>query len=318
MDRRISLRSFLILALFAGLGLVGCTEGGDDDDASATATPAPSPTPEPLDDTFRIISMEVGTSDVGVDIDGDGSVDNGIEATLDAVIQSTVDSVTATLEENGVSEDVIQIVETALTEALSGVFTVDALTEALNGPIEDFNVNYMLEFASQVDGTYSLTWYNADMQAGGSFEVDTSRPEAVLGEQTGTLDLSSGEGMFEGDITLSFVFTMPTGPGQDAVTVTSDLTLLGAKTAVSQYNDAKLRDTMFGGAIAVSDLMGIISGVLNFVDSNLPESVPFDPDEYAQQIEESLQQYTDVQVNGEDAFSIGLNLSADASLLIVK
>ncbi len=320
MDRRNSLRSFLIvLALFAGWGMAACSGGGDDDDSTgATATPEPSPTPEPIDDTFRIIGMEVGGSDVGVDIDGDGTIDNGIESTMDAVVQSTVDSVTQALRDAGVQESTIAIVETALTEALSSVFTVDALTAALNGPIESFQVNYMLEFASQVDGTVALNWYNADMQAGGSFEVDTSRPESTLGTQSGTLDLTTGDGNFAGDITLKFVFDLPTGPGQEPLSITNELTLLGAKTTVSQYNDAKLRDTMFGGALSLGDIMSIVQGVLDFVAGNLPETVPFDPDAYAAQIESALANYTDIQVDGEDAFSIGLNLSADASLLIVK
>ncbi len=320
MDRCISLRSFLlVLALFVGMGLVGCS--GDDDDDDSSTTPTPSPTPEPFDDTFRIIKMEVGTSSEGVDIDGDGDIDNAIEDTLNGIVDSTVSSVTTQLQDAGVQDPTLTMVETILTEALSGIFTVDALTNALNVPIENFQTNYMLEFQQQVDGSVSLTWYNAEMQPGGSFEVDTSRTDAVLGEQTGTLDLSTKTGEFAGDIGLTFVFETPSLPAPGAVPaeeIELVLVLAGAKSTVEQYNDVSLRDMMFGGAIIIDDIVRLIESVLNMVAANLPEGVPFDVDAIVDEIATQMEGYSDVTVNGQQGFSIGVNVSADASLLVVK
>ncbi len=309
-----------MLALFVGSGLVGCSGGGDDDDSSAT--PAPSPTPEPFEDTFRVIEMEIGSANEGVDIDGDGQIDNAIETTLEGIIDSTVSTVATTLEDAGVNSQTIDIVSTIMTEALSSVFTVDAMSAALNVPIDSFQTNYMLEFAQQVDGSVLLTWYNAEMQPGGSFEVDTSKTGSVLGEQTGTLDMTTKTGEFAGDIGLTFVFETASVPSQSAVPAENAyelvIVLAGAKSTVEQYNDVSLRNMMFGGAIMIDDIVQLISDVLNQVANTLPEGVDLDVDALVSEISTAMEDYSDVTVNGDPGFSIGINVSADASLLVVK
>ena len=90
--RKFLMHGFLVPFSQGALLVAGCSgeETGDDDDDSSvepTESPTPEPTPEPMDDWYRVTSMAIGdgTQGEGVDLDGDGNVDNNIQEALDTI-----------------------------------------------------------------------------------------------------------------------------------------------------------------------------------------------------------------------------------------
>lgn len=304
----------------AMLSIVGCSGGGDDTPTPATPTPTPTPTPvPPVDDYFRVTTMAVGDSSVGVDLNDDGEIDNGIEGALEEITTTILDAVEAALVEAEVAPAQIQAVLAAVEQILNSVFTVDALSEAINAPIEAGDRNYLMNFKESSTGM-DLNWYL------GAFKNTGYTLGANVGTQAGSLD-ASGNGLFgPGALTLSLSFESPTGEG-DPTEI--ELVLEAGITSVEGYNGTLINDAIAGGAITIDFLTGLVESALVAVNEAL-ENIPSNPngggepivipvDEIVTQLETALTEQADLDLDNDstnDSFSIGLIVNADVVTIV--
>ena len=199
MIRKVSLGKYL-MPLVAGVALIGC--GGVDE-------PTPTPVP-PMNDYHRVTSLTLGDSSTGVDVDGDGTVDNNIEVALETITVTALAAVETALVEVGIPfgddcepqtppcGDTIMIQVTTLFEQ---AFSVETLSEALSAPVESGDVNYIMQFQEAGAGV-NLNWYL------GEFVDIEIVPTTVLGKQPGSLDASQNGAFGPGALTLTFSFTL--------------------------------------------------------------------------------------------------------------
>lgn len=301
--------------------------------SESTDTPEESPTPL-REDFFRVTAIEVGEATQGVDVDGDGSVDNSIETSLDGIvtsimtaIETALDSQTGNPNDGGSPVEISQVVLDGIEAALSEVFSVDALNNAIDQPVQNFDINYVVEFQGNGDGTVDLIWYSGELTESGSLQVNTGNADALLGTQTGTIS-DDGSAYFEGDLTLTFVFTAPTlpdspgssgdGSAPTANEIVEQITLYSAKCVVEGYNSQTIRNMLVGGGILVSDLMGLIEDVLNMLNDIIPGDIELEIDpQILAEIQASMEESADIEIDGQPAFSIGLLIDLDEALVKV-
>jgi hypothetical protein len=181
---------------------------------------------------------------------------------------------------------------------------VDALSDAINTPISNGTVNYLLEFKEEA--VWNLYWYLGEF-------LDTGiAPSDLLGVQAGPTDLlATGAGSFgPGDLSLTFTFTVnnPTDPN-DSQTIVIPFTLYNGQSEVSGYNQESLSDFVAGGAVSMDDLLAIVEATLDNVNQLLPPDQQLPTDEILTTMETALVPYADIDRDGNgtnDSFSIGL------------
>lgn len=304
MIRNVSFGRYVLPAV--ALAMVAC---GGDDDGGATPTPTPVP---PADDYFRLTAMTVGDSSTGVDLDGDGSVDNNIENALEEIQASLLVVIEDALATAGVpfGDECSQgtpcgdVIMDQVANILEATLSVDALSDAINTPISNGTVNYLLEFKEEA--VWNLYWYLGEF-------LDTGiAPSDLLGVQAGPTDLlATGAGTFgPGDLSLTFTFTVtnPTNPSESNEIVIP-FTLYGGLSEVSGYNQDNLSNFVAGGAVSMNDLLAIVEATLDNVNEVLPPDQQLPVDEILTTMETALVPYADVDLDSNganDAFSIGL------------
>jgi hypothetical protein len=293
---------------------VGCTPpAGDDDSADTSPTPTPEP---PFNDNFRVTSIAVGSSTQGVDIDGDGTIDNGIEATLEEVNAAIVGEVeTVMCGADGTpdctfqQDQILGTIETLLNTVLN----IETLSEALNAPVQEGSVNYITNFAEQANGDVNLEWWTAEFKSVGFTLVKS------LGKQAGKLD-DSGNGKF-GPGELAFTIEI-TNPQSGETIVEQKLTMRQGYTVVAGYNPELLNNMYTGGAIAMQDILDLVEQILVTVNDLIPDPDPTTPDEENDipiddtllAIDTSLAPYADITLtDGSTGFSIGLVAKAEVA-----
>lgn len=311
MIRMFSLKNFFAPLMIGALALAGC--GDDDDDSEATATPEPA-----MDDYFRVTSMEIGDSNTGVDLDGDGTVDNNIEETLIQVSAALSIAIETALIDAGVEECqtpptqevCIDTVMDVVNQVLATVFDVDQLSDAVNQPISEGQINYLTEF-KETGANVDLVWWTGAFVDVGWDTVST------LGTQSGSLD-TSGYGEFgPGDLTLRFYFEIQDPQTGETEVKEIPITLYDGITIVSGYNQQSISDMLVGGAISLEDLLGLVEQVLISVNdalTNLPTDVdPLPVDEIVDTLAEAIAPFADINLDSDEeyeGFSIGLEASA--------
>ncbi|MFM7203565.1 MAG: hypothetical protein ACKO6N_22495 [Myxococcota bacterium] len=313
-------RSLLAVPFLAGamMTFVGCS-GGEATPTPDTPTPTPTATPvPPLSDYFRVTKMEVGASSEGVDLNGDGEVDNGIEDALDEISSTIVSAVETALDTAEVPQTQQAPILAAVDQIVSSIFTVDAISESLNAPIAAGDLNYVMHFQETSSGV-ELMWYTADFKETGFGLKDD------LGTQSGDLD-GSGKGLFgPGDITLTLSFASPNGETSTDV----DLLLEAGYTSVSGYSSSLLNNAVSGGAISIGFLLDLVETALEAVNEalgQLPDNpnnpdggVVIPTDEIVTALNESLTEQADLDLNNDgtfDSFSIGLILNANTVTIV--
>lgn len=314
-------RSLLAVPFLASamMTLVGCSGGVEETPTPDTPTPTPTPTPvPPLSDYFRVTKMEVGGAGEGVDLNGDGEVDNGIEDALDEISSTIVDAVQTALDTAEVPPQQQAPILAAVQQIVDSIFTVDALSESLNAPIAAGDLNYVMHFQETSSGV-DLMWHTADFKDTG-FGLNDD-----LGTQSGTLD-DSGKGLFgPGDITLTLSFASPNGETSTDV----ELLLEAGYTSVSGYSSNLLNNALSGGAISIEFLLELVETALVAVNEAL-EQLPDNPndtdggvvipvDEILTTLDESLKEQADLDLDNDgklDSFSIGLIVNANTAIIV--
>lgn len=300
------------LCASAMLALVGCGSSGDDDTPTpaASPTPTPTPTPPPFDEWFRVTEMLIGNSDEGVDIDGDGSVDNGIEDTLIIIGDTLYTQIDETVCPDGDCEATTKQLLKQIDNIINSVFSVESLSNAINNPVQAGTLNYLLNFQEQsVGGDVDLTWNFGEFKNTGYAVTQT------LGEQAGKLD-GTGSGRFgPGDLSLSFSFTNPQSGSE---LFAFDVTLHTGYTEVTGYNGTRLTDLMTGGAILEQDLLDLVEGILVKINDLIVQGggEELDVDVILTNISTTIEPYSDITVDGGPAFSIGLVVQADTVVVV--
>lgn len=324
---RVMSRTGILVPVLSGslLALVGCGGTPEESPTPTAVPPTPTATPVPaIDDYFRVTSMAVGGEGEGVDLNGDGTVDNGIEGALTEISDQILAAVEAALTEASIEGAQAQAIMTAVEGILESTFSVDAMSEAINAPIDDGSLNYLMEFkeTGSVTGQFDLNW------SGGTFKNTGYAVGQSLGTQAGSID-ASGNGHFgPGDLTLTLSFTTPNGEAAEPI----ELVLAAGITEVSGYNGESISDGVAGGAVEVAFLMGLVSDTIDQIIAAI-EDAPTPPgsgsgsipvpeinvDEVLASLETALLDQADLDLDGDkenDSFSMGLILDAAAIIVV--
>lgn len=320
---RVMSRTGILVPVLSGslMALIGCGGTPEESPTPTAVPPTPTATPvPPIDDYFRVTSMGVGSSDEGVDLTGDGQVDNGIEGALTEISDGILGAIEEALVLASVPEAQQQLIMGAVEEILATTFSVDAMSEAINAPIDDGSINYLMEFkeSGSQTGEFSLVWST------GTFKNTGYTVGQSVGTQAGALD-DNGDGRFgPGDLTLTLTFTAP-----NDTTTESELVLSSGITEISGYNGETLTDGLAGGAIEVAFLLDLVESTLNDIIiaiEDLPappgsgggsvEVPEIDVDAIILSLEEALVSQADIELDSGPAFSIGLIFNADLIAIV--
>ncbi len=266
-----------------------------------TCEPTPEPTPDPADPVhsfFWVTSLEVADSGEGLDLDGDGTVDNALPGMLELINAFVSDAVEQALCENidcdGDDADLLAQAEQFIDIA----FSVDTLSWALSNPIDTGEATYVTELdGDSLFDPLSFTWYLSKTP-----ESDESR--CVM---TGSLD--SGEGRF-GTCDLHVV-TDSYGSEDAGVVFSLDLVISDAQMAVTSFAWAEY-DFTGGGLISSEVMLDIIEQVIVTMNDVLDAGIPVEVAMHA--IEMALPDYADVDMDQDgqnDAFSLAVTGHAE-------
>jgi len=295
----------------AALAFTGCGNGDDDDDDDDSATPATL-----RDDFFRVTNFEFGDSSEGLDLDGDGNIDNNIEYTLEAIQVALIDAIQqvlvaaevnfgdACVPDEPCGDTIMEVVTGIIEENL----TVQTLSDAINRPIQEGNVNYIQEFAEE-GANVNLLWWK------GVFQDTGMAKQGSIGNQPGSL--TDGAGLFgPGNLTLSLTFE--TG-GQSGETTQQEIELIlyECSTKVPAYNVDELVNFVIGGAISLEDLLAIVENTLNSINDALPSS-PIPVSDIMDTLQVTIIEYADINIDSDaDLEGFSLALIGDSSKITI-
>lgn len=323
---RVMSRTGILVPVLSGslMALIGCGGTPAESPTPTAVPPTPTATPvPPTDDYYRVTNMAVGGEGEGVDLNDDGTVDNGIESALTEISDQIYAAVEQALTDASISGPQAQAILSAVQGILDSTFSVDAMSAAISAPIEDGSLNYLMEFkeTGSATGKFDLNW------SGGTFKNTGYTIGQSLGTQPGSID-ANGNGRFgPGDLTLSLTFTTPNGEAGDPV----ELVLASGITEVSGYDGKVITDGLAGGAVEVSFLMDRVSSTIDQIITAI-EDAPTPPgsgsgsipvpeinvDEVLATLETALLDQADLDLDGNnenDSFSMGLIL--DAALIAI-
>ncbi len=286
------------LALGAFLALLGCggqdTPCGSSDDCSS-ATPEPTPDPSaPVHTFFWITSLDLADAGQGLDLDGDGEIDNGLPAMLEVVSEVVSAGVEDALcGDEGCSDDQADLLAQAQS-FIEIAFSLPTLSWAITTPIQTGEATYLAAMdGDSLAGDLSFTWYLSKTP-----ETDSSR--CVM---TGTLD-EQGAGRF-GTCDLHLV-TDSYGGADGSFEITLDLIFSEAQIEISSFAWKGFQFT--GGAVVTAPVMlAAIEQVLTVMNDVMDAGIPIEIAMLA--IEATLPNYADYDTDGDgsnDAFSIGV------------
>lgn len=277
-----------------------------------TPTPTPTPTPvPPVDEWYRLTILVVGDSEAGVDLDGDGTVDNQIETVLDAA----ADEIVQTLSASELCNPPVRMSPTveapcaALFDAIDAVLSLETLHPAISTPIQSGDVNYLMHLTAPAPvGEATLSWNT------GTFQSSHFTSTGTLATQEGEVQ-ADGTGTFGPD-DLPLTLTLTSGvTGEDVFTYT--LTIQDA-TVELRYLHTPAVDGVMGGSISAAELDALLAAMLEPIAALIcqldPESCTT-PDEEGpfDSVSEVLEPYLDIDTDGdgvEDSVSIGFLLNA--------
>lgn len=219
-----------------------------------TAIPVtPTPTPGPLLENplwYRVTTMTVmEDSSVGLDLDGDGTVDNSLQESFNQLYSDIMDQVTVLLCPEGTCGTAQQTALDGLSVALQSVLTTDSLSAAMNASLSSGNLNYLFEISSD-SKDYYFTW------ALGSFGGTGYTVESSSAPLKGTVQ-SDGSVLYgPATLTISTTFALP---GTDLV---YPLDLVSVYFLTPPPEVVASLDVLVGAAILEGELTGLFDALL--------------------------------------------------------
>jgi len=293
----------LVAALIAPAVLTTACDDPADESTKEEEDVSPTP-PLRYEDDFQITTLALGEADEGVDVDGDGEIDNSIEVLLNALNEAVYEQVAISVCSSGSCTAEQEQVLVAIQVILDAVFSVDAISTALNTPIENGTTTYLLAVTGDnPPGDATLVWVQGAGDGSDMQEIST---------QAGYVK-SDGFGAFgPDDLTLSGSIDLP--GNQD---YTLALTLYRAQTELWMLDQAY---GAFGGAASLTDTMDMVYDIMLIIEQLVEAGGDtLDVDAIMIEIETALQPYTDIDLDedGEnDAYSVGLVY--EASVVVVE
>ncbi len=278
-----------------GGGCGGTEESCQADDTCASTTPEPTPDPaDPVYTFYWITRLDVADSDQGLDLDGDGDIDNGLPYMLEVVGQFVSSAVESALcGDTPCTEDQADLLARAQS-FIETAFSLPTLSWAISNPIQTGQATYLMELTGDsLADPLSFTLYLSKTP-----ETDTSR--CVI---TGMLD-DAGGGRF-GTCDLH-VITESYGSADSDVSIALDLIFSETQIQVDTFGWSGFEFT--GGAVVTSPvLLAAIEQVILVMNEAMDAGIPVEVAIRA--IEGMLPTYADYDTDGDgvnDAFSIGV------------
>lgn len=311
--------STLLLALGLALPVVACGPSGEEEGAETTApveqtpepteapTPEPTPTPIPPMDTWqKMTTFSIADENDGLDIDGDGSKDNGIYAALESISDSLLAGIEAGLdaavEAGTLTPQQAQLAQQAAEGVVTTIVSVDTINAALATNIETAEGFLAYNIAGS-DSEYTIFYWTADSQSGGEVLVPTNN----IGEQS-TSDnprsgtVTFGPGTFEFSATLTTPTNPQTGEGGDEIEL--GFAVNDALTKM-EYDPTLTTGALTGGGVKIVALTALVEAIVELLVETLPEGTITDPDQIVADAEASLEAASDIECSdGSSCFSI--------------
>lgn len=309
-----------LFCLSLALGACGSAQETPDPTGTPTAvadTPTPTPTPAPgLDDWQMMTSLQVAPKGGGLDLDGDGRLDNGIYAgmkTLETGIINAIEAWNNSSTDFPGQTDICEEEDApgctgpklppeamaAIEQVIGTLVSVDAINRALAAPYEAGQYPYALHlYGTSPDHT--LDYYTGELTNPGYVT------DALIGSQKGNITLDGTETHFGPG---SYTFSVSLQPPQGEPLALS----FALYTAQSQfiYDPAGLDDAYTGGGVSIYDMLDLAETVLEFIDGmiiNIMEDQdPLDVDGILAQLEDELQGAADIScMDGGQCISMSL------------
>lgn len=219
-----------------------------------TAVPAtPSPTPGPILDQplwYRVTTMTVvDDPSVGIDLDDDGLVDNGLQESFNQLYSDIMDQVTVLLCPDGVCGTAQQTALDGLSVALQSVLTTEALSTAMNTSLSSGSLNYLFEISSD-RYDYFFSWCLGTFGGTGYVPDGCTAPAKGVAQTDGSLLFGPAS------LTISTTFALP---GADLV---YPLDLASVYFLVPAVGETATVRVLVGGAILEGELIGLFDALL--------------------------------------------------------
>lgn len=258
-----------------------------------------SPTPEPpAQQTDNSITVEVDFSDsnVGVDLDGDGTVDNDLNAVFQAAEDAIMDYATDVILGSGCDLDGDCTQEEAILAAfqayLDQALNTGNLTNTINTSIElgALNIIQQLTWTPSLQADANMVWM---LDASTTPNASTATP---LGNLQGALD-AQGLGSVGPD---SFVFPieLTITNADEQTTLNFELVLQDATTVLQEHSDQNWSGPS-GGAVSSVDLIDIVMDVLEVFAETVPPSYELDLVEIEAAILEATAPLNSLDLDGD-------------------
>lgn len=329
----IKMRQFHKPASILTLGLLiasswGCGSSNNDSQAyvEPTATPTVTATPEPTatplgpaieaDEWFALSSMVIADENKGFDLDGDGSVDNGTYAVMEALSVSLTDITTQAIADQGpggaceasndcslTTQQVIQLTAAAQA-AINLLVNVNALNVALQAPYNAGLLPYAIH--TYVEEGNILEYWTGELP----FEGDGYTLHDLISVQPGHISEESRVGNFATTQEMAFSFGIETpAPADDDLMI--HLFILDPQTEMT-WNSSKLSNVLLGGASALQPWIDYSEQILDYLVEQGILSENFDSDAALKDLESALIDAADITCSdGSACFSLMLAYDAD-------
>lgn len=175
-------RAPFIRALLPILGLTLQACAPEEDTPTPTAAPTPTATPVPdLEPWYQVSKLTVLPDGVGLDLDGNGSVDNALEATLDEIAARLPAQITPGIcSDDGCSAEELAVIQ-SICLTVQAYLTPASLEIALMKPLLSGQEAVYFHFYPDYPG-WNLRW--SENPAGGDYHSNFTEVAPVSPEST--------------------------------------------------------------------------------------------------------------------------------------
>lgn len=279
----------------------------DESLTSQGVSPTPTPTPAPALDTWqKMTRLELmDEPQTCLDLDGDGSSDNGLPIALAELAASVLEAVNAEInamaESGEINDQQALALQNLADEVIHATISVESINTSLANDIEqgDGFVAYELWARSPYS---NLLFWEVYEQGGGVIV-----PRGQVGEANTSEDPLGGEVYFgPGYFTLGTVVVVPETPENPEQAF--DLTFYVADVGVlMDYDPTFTRDAVMGGGIEIIALTALLEQLLTTIET----LVPIDLSGLIDPIYEQLLRLSDIDcANGDPCMSTCLSFDA--------